>query len=48
MLIDHIVTADYIGDSSALSLYNSPNGALVLAALDDDTTDWLKRTEMSI
>jgi len=29
-------------------LYHPPNGTLGLAALDDDTVDWLKRTTLNI
>jgi len=37
---DHILASCY--------LYQSPNGKLGLAALDDDTVDWLKRTALNI
>jgi len=39
-------TADHI--LASCSLFQLPNGALGLAALDDDTVDWLKRTKLSI
>jgi len=34
--------------TSLLSLYHPPNGTLGLAALDDDTVDWLKRIALKI
>jgi len=33
---------------ASCSLYHPPNGTLGLAALDDDTVDWLKRTALNI
>jgi len=39
-------TADHILASSLL--YHLPKGTLGLAALDDDTVDWLLRTALSI
>jgi len=39
-------TADYI--LASCPLYHPPNGTLGMAALDDDTVDWLKRTTLNI
>jgi len=39
-------TADHI--LAFCSLYHLPNGILGLAALDDNTVDWLKRTTLNI
>jgi len=39
-------TADHI--LASCPLYHPPNGTLGLAALDDDTVNWLKRTALKI
>jgi len=39
-------TADHI--LTSCPLYHSPKGTLGLAALDDDTVDWLQTTTLSI
>jgi len=39
-------TADHI--LASCPLYHLSNGTLRLAALDDDTVDWLKRTALNI
>jgi len=39
-------TADHI--LASCLLYHPPNGTLGLAALDDDTLDWLQITELCI
>jgi len=37
-----------ITNINSCPLYHPPNGTLGLAALDNDTVDWLKRTVLNI